>query len=154
MSCCFAQQIDGKNWLMLTQQILNLIQISDQFCNVVPPVRLMDLPLIYPEVHTFNRNELTNRNMVRLKNRWCDLSATIFIGTGFETSHLTFHLVWRFICAPLLEWSLYRPKVFAPWYINQTTFPTAYFSTIPFIWTTSLALQKNALILQSFQQKH
>lgn len=54
---------------MLTQQILNLIQISDQFCDDVTPVRLTDLLLIYPEVHAFNRNELTNRNTGRLKDR-------------------------------------------------------------------------------------
>lgn len=74
--CCFAQGISGESWLMLTQQILNLIQISEQFYSDVPPVRLMDPFLIYPEVHPWNRNELTNRNMVRLKNRQCDSSAT------------------------------------------------------------------------------
>lgn len=63
---------------MLTQQILNLIQISDQFYNDVTLVRLMELLLIYPEVHPLNRNELTNRNMVRLKTRQRDLSATFF----------------------------------------------------------------------------
>lgn len=78
---------------MLTQQILNLIQFSDQFYNDVSLVRLMELLLIYPEVRTFNRNELTNRNMVRLKTRQCDLSATIFIDTVFEISYLMFHLV-------------------------------------------------------------
>lgn len=95
MRCCFAQEISGKNWLMLTQQVLNLIQISDQFYNDVTLVRLMELLLIYPEVHPFNRNELTNRNMVRLKNRQCDLSATFFIDTGFEISHLMFYLLSR-----------------------------------------------------------
>lgn len=74
--CCFAQGISGESWLMFTQQILNLIQISEQFYSDVPPVRLMDPFLIYPEVHPWNRNELTNRNMVRLKNRQCDSSAT------------------------------------------------------------------------------
>lgn len=92
---------------MLTQQILNLIQISDQFYNDVTLVRLMEPLLIYPEVHPLNRNELTNRNMVRLKTRQRDLSATFFRDTGFEVSHLMFHLVSSFICDPLLEWSLY-----------------------------------------------
>jgi len=78
---------------MLTQQILNMIQISGVFYNDITLVRLMELLLIYPEVHTFNRNELTNRNMVRLKNRQHDLSATCFIDTAFEISRLTFHLV-------------------------------------------------------------
>lgn len=77
---------------MLTQQILNLIQISDQFYNDVTLVRLMEPLLIYPEVHPLNRNELTNRNMVRLKTRQRDLSATFFRDTGFEVSHLMFHL--------------------------------------------------------------
>lgn len=128
---------------MLTQQILNLIQISDQFYNDVTLVRLMELLLIYPEVHPLNRNELTNRNMVRLKTRQRDLSSTFFS----ETLVLKF-LTWCSILSPVSFVTLFLSglcidlRTLLLGTLIWLHFSPACFYSISFLWITSLTLQK------------